>query len=630
MLFHNRFYKLSAYGLIAILCMTSIAGCSKQSNNSSTTMDDSVTESSTSTNGPLSIDWDSDDLNDTWDSTATTITCNEDTADINGKGADYSNSILTINRAGTYIFDGTLSNAQIYISEKADDVIHIIFNGFTISNSSGAALYSAASKKTIVTLASGTKNYISDGNEYTNNNQNSSDANACLYVKDDLTINGTGSLTVCGNYNNGIQSKDNLKLVAGTINITSTNNGIKGKNSVANKNATINIESNGDGIQSSNDSESDQGYIVLEDGDVTISSNGDGIQAASILQINNGDYAITCANSDNETELQNKDDSNSTKGLKAGSGLYLINGTYSIDSIDDAIHSNGLVSIENGVYTISTSDDGIHGNSDVTINNGLINITNSYEGIEGTTVTINGGEIHLVASDDGINAASPSNTTNSNTSQTTSKTDMQTPPDMPSETMSDASSNDTRQFPQGKNNKQFGADIQNDMQADSDAWIRITDGIIYINAMGDGIDSNGSLSIDGGEIYIDGPTSDGNGALDYNGNATITGGIIIAAGSSGMAQTFGQDSTQASFLVYLDEKQSANTQFTLTDSQGNTVATYTPSKEYQSIVISTPNLTQGSTYSLVINNETIQSNITLDTINTLSGSNPGLGNRKMH
>jgi len=131
-----------------------------------------------------------------------------------------------------------------------------------------------------------------------------------------------------------------------------------------------------------------------------------------------------------------------------------------------------------------------------------------------------------------------------------------------------------------------------------DSEVRITGGYLYVDAEGDGLDSNGSLYIDGGTIIVNGPTNNGNGPLDYNGTAEITGGILVAAGSSGMAQAPGTTSSQNSLLVYYTSAQAAGTLVNFSDEDGNSLLTFAPSKTYQSIVISLPELKQGQTYTL--------------------------------
>lgn len=313
-----------------------------------------------------------------------------------------------------------------------------------------------------------------------------------------------------------------------------------------------------------------------------------------------------------------------SKGLNSGNdddakegSIYIAGGTFTIKSEDDSIHADGSCIIAGGTYTIAAGDDGIHANYDTIITDGSITITNSYEGIEGRRITVSGGTINLTASDDGINAAT-------------------------------GGSSDEQRMPGGQKGefggfgRQKGAVVQSqemqmpqdgqqpqEMQApasrsasDDDVYIKITGGTITVNAGGDGIDSNGNLYITGGTVYVAGPTSNGDGALDYEGEASITGGTLIAAGSSGMAQGMGSNSTQCSMLVNLSEAIAAGSVISIKDSSENVLISWTSPKQFSSVVISTAELAQGSTYTLVTGDT--QTEVTLSSVATTSG-NAGFG-----
>lgn len=255
-----------------------------------------------------------------------------------------------------------------------------------------------------------------------------------------------------------------------------------------------------------------------------------------------------------ETQNSSTTEDISTKGIKAGGDLLLKDGTFTIDSCDDSLHTNGNLSICGGTYTLSTGDDGMHADGADQVYGGEITIKTCYEGIEGQNMEISGGTIDITASDDGLNAA-------------------------------------------GGNDQSgmggFGGDM---FSADEDAWITISGGTVTIDATGGGIDSNGDLTVSGGNIFVSGPSDNGNGALDYNGTATITGGTLVATGMSGMEQNFGSDSTQGSLMMNLTDNQSG--EITLEDADGNTLVSYTPMREYNSVVINCAELSDGSTYTI--------------------------------
>ena len=375
--------------------------------------------------------------------------------------------------------------------------------------------------------------------------------------------------------------------------------------------------------------------VIFSKSDLTLNGTGTlkidadyrhGIVTKDTLCITGGTYVIDAV----KTCLAGKDgikilDGSFTltagsKGLNSGNdddaregSIYIAGGTFTIKSEDDSIHADGSCIIAGGTYTIAAGDDGIHANYDIIITDGSITITDGYEGVEGRRITVSGGTINLTASDDGINAAT-------------------------------GGSSDEQQMPGGQKGefggfgRQKGTDVQSqemqmpqdgqqpqEMQApasqsasDDDVYVKITGGTITVNAGGDGIDSNGNLYITGGTVYVAGPTSNGNGALDYEGEASITGGTLIAAGSSGMAQGMGSNSTQCSMLVNLSETIAAGSVISLKDSSGNVMISWTSPKQFSSVVISTAELAQGSTYTLVTGDT--QTEVTLSSVATTSGS----------
>lgn len=279
----------------------------------------------------------------------------------------------------------------------------------------------------------------------------------------------------------------------------------------------------------------------------------------------------------------------SVKGMKSESQMVLKEGTYTIDSEDDTLHSNGNLAISGGTYKLSSGDDGIHGDSNVTISGGNMEITKSYEGIEGLSIDITGGDISVLASDDGMNAAG---------------------------------GNDSSGFE--------GAGFGKDQFASTEgAYICISGGTVCIDASGDGIDSNGDITVAGGETYLSGPVDGANGTLDYSGNGEVTGGIFVAAGSSAMAQNFSTSSSQGVIMVNLDTPQEADTQISLISSEGTELLSWSSEKEYSSVIVSCPEIKEGETYTLKAG--TAEESITMDGLIYGSGSGkgekPGKGGR---
>ena len=242
------------------------------------------------------------------------------------------------------------------------------------------------------------------------------------------------------------------------------------------------------------------------------------------------------------------DDTVSTKGIKAGTELVIAGGNITVDSADDAVHSNDTVTVSGGTLTLTAGDDGIHADSEVNISgNCMIDITRAYEGIEGAVINISGGNTSLKSSDDGLNA-----------------------------------SNGETQMGMGT----FSDEVQ----------LNISSGVLYVNADGDGLDSNGNMTISGGTVVVDGPTNSGNGALDSNGDIKVTGGLVVAAGASGMAECPGNSSTQNSVSATFDTTLTAGTTVALIGSDGSEIVCFTSAKTFSNIVVSSPDIRDGETY----------------------------------
>ena len=570
----STYYKIAA----TLLSTTMLFACT---NNDSTTAS-SETEAETAGTSTLvntdvsklvseAVSYQEDDSYTDWENENPTY------IELNGTEATFESSaavlfednVLTIKTGGTYVLSGNLENGQIVVDAEDKNTVKLILNGVDIQSSTSSAINVVNAEKTTISLVEGTENNISDGAQYVYEDSSEDEPNAAIFSKDDLTINGTGTLIVQGNYNNGITSKDKLKITGGTIEVHAVDDGIMGRDLVAVKEGTIQIEAGGDGIKSTNDEDTSKGTIALEGGKFDITSGNDGIQSIASLWITDGTYTIQSGEGSPETISNHEErmpeqetgtaatttttESDSYKGLKASVDIAIGGGSFTIDSEDDAVHSNQHVTLAGGEFTISTGDDGVHADSSVVTTGGNINITKSYEGIEGKNVMIEDGEIQLTASDDGINVAG--------------------------------------------GNDASGMDMPATATEGSGA-LQINGGYISVNADGDGLDSNGSISMTDGVVIVNGPTQNMNGSLDYDSSFDITGGFIVAVGSSGMSQAHSEESSQFGILMTYPELQSAGTLISLEDSEGTNVVSFAPAKDYQTVFISSPELTKDSSYTL--------------------------------
>lgn len=581
----NKLKKLSA--VVTAILMLSFTGCSKPSDNSS------VSEADSSSSNPVTADtvavsseaetsstieinseyFDADDLDTSFDNPDAEITLSGSTADIKGSGAVFADKKISITSGGTYLFSGTLEDGQIYVNTK--DKVHIVLNSVNISCSDSSPVFIDDSDNAVITVCG--ENTLTDSANYVYENADDNEPDAVIYSKDDLSVNGVGTLNLTANYNEGLASKNDLRISGITLNVTSVGNSVKGKDSLAVMDAVITADSQSDGLKSSNAEETDKGYIAIESGELNITSAQDAIQAETDLIVNGGTFNIKTGNGTGNTTENNADSQlfggrgmpegnanqteDSEKGLKAGRSLIINDGNITADCADDTLHSNETAQINGGTLTLSTGDDGIHAGSQLDVNGGEIAVLKSYEGIESTVININDGTIHLTASDDGFNASEGSSDT------------------------------DTAPQSGGGMGGGFGDVSEN-------CILNINGGYIYVDAGGDGLDSNGVMNINGGTTLVDGPVNDGNGALDSGTEINVNGGTLIAAGSSGMAETPSDTSKQYSVAVSFEQSQEAGSLVNLQDENGNSIITYSPSKTYSSVIISTPEIKQGGTYSV--------------------------------
>lgn len=463
----KNYITVSKIGVL-LLCAGLMSACSN--NNKTVQSETTSSELTSSQSGADSgvqlasaklsdlVTFDEDDSNTSWTADQSTeIALAGTSALVDGTGAESKDGSVTITAAGTYVLSGKLSDGQIVVNNQDEGIVHLVLNGVNITNSDSAAIDIKEAGKVIITLEDGTENSVSDGATYVYADDTTDEPSAAIFSKADLTINGTGKLSVSANYNDGITSKDDLKIMNGTLEIQAADDGIVGKDLVAVQDGSISITAEGDGMKSTNDTETDKGFLAIAAGTFDIKAGNDGIQAETALVIDGGTYTVVTGGGSENGEVKTGDQGAgmgmrgdrgqgtggqapgtsetstpatkpeakseittteaptttttteseipSTKGLKAGGDISVNNGTFNIDSADDAVHSNSNVAITDGEFNIKTGDDGIHADALVAISGGKIDITKSYEGIEGANIEISGGEAHVVASDDGVNVA---------------------------------------------------------------------------------------------------------------------------------------------------------------------------------------------------------------------------------
>ncbi len=656
---------LGAIVLTASMTVTAV-GCGSTSAGSTETADAvTVTESQTETAEASNIDGilDSSDMFTNRDKeigyddeSAIAINLSDGASTADSDSVVIDGDTITITEEGTYILSGSLTNGQIVV-EAENAKVQLVLDNADINCETSAAIYVKDADKVFITTTDGSTNTVCTSGEFEAIDDNNIDA--AIFSKSDLTLNGAGSLEVTCENGHGIVSKDDLVITSGEYVVDAGKHALSGKDSVRIAGGTFDLTAGRDGIHSENTDEEEKGFVYIENGSFTITSDGDGIDASYVVEIVDGSFDITAgggyengevhtdndmmggfgnmggqtqdgstgegnapsdmtppdgstgegnapsgttssdgnngtdsttttsadessldsnvimlsaagsttsetASSTDTAETSDSDSSTSTKGIKADGALQILGGDYNINSADDAFHTNSTLEIRDGNMEIATGDDGMHADDALVISDGDINITESYEGIEGLTITIDGGNISIVSSDDGLNAAG------------------------------------------GADSSGFGGMGTDMFASNDDIWIEINGGYLYVLAGGDGVDSNGNLTINGGEVYIDGPSDGGNSAIDYGDNAAayINGGTVVAVGSSDMVEAFDVSSEQAVMSVSVSAG-SAGDEIKLLDSDGNELISFTAAKTYDAVIISTADLAQGETYTLVTgDNET--------------------------
>ena len=619
------------------------------------------------------------DLDGTWDESTAVYISLDDYAGLASGAAYELNGDLYLIEAGTYVLSGTMENHSVIVDADRAKV-QIVLDNAEIVNEDAAPLYIKDADKVFITLAEGSTNTLSLTGELSEE-QTEAGVNAAVYSRDDLSINGEGALYVDSALYNGIRSSDDLVITGGSITVNAGENGIVGHDSLRICGGTFEITAGKDGLKANNDADEEKGYVLITGGDFSITAANDGIQAETDLMVSGGTFAVVTGNGAGQStagiqmpggsagsfsdlpedfgnmfgdlpddmpedfgsmfgngfqgkpddsgepsgnmpggfsgnssngfpgmpdsrpdgsdgsstgkpsgsestfpEMQDSQTSTSTssdsmKGLKAGNTITIMGGSFTLDCEDDAVHSDGSVIIEGGELIISSTDDGIHAEDTVEINGGTVTVTRAYEGIEGSKIYVNDGTVSVTTTDDGFNAG---------------------------------------------NGDGGGFSFQN--TDDELCLLEINGGTVYVNADGDGLDSNGDLIINGGIIIVDGPSDAANGALDSGtesgGELLVNGGTVLAVGSYGMAEGFSGNSTQVSLACIISQRFNAGDVLTIKDSAGNTVYEYTLKKTGSSVVFSDASLVDGETYTVWINGTSYETEASYDTSSSNGWSMP--------
>lgn len=527
--------------------------------------------------------FDGEDLSADYDAEgAYTITLCGESATADTETVRVSEGSVYLTRGGTYLIKGELTSGSLVIDCPKNEAVRLVLLGAIITSPDSAAIYIKECDKAYITLSDNSESTLSSVESF-KDDENGVDG--AIFSMCDLTLNGSGALTVASPAGHGIVAKDELIITGGSYNITSASHAISVNDLIGITSATLTLDAGKDGIHAEHSTNSELGIVYISSGSFNIDAEGDGISAGAELQIYGGVFNILTGggyeNGEEHTSsgfggfgggpmrpgsqgpssntAVTEDDSTSIKGLKAKSALIISGGEFTVNSADDTLHSNSDIFLSGGIFTLLSGDDGAHADSTLKISGGEINITESYEGLEATNIKIEGGIISINATDDGLNAAG---------------------------------GNDSSGLGGPRPGESFGA------SSGASGTIVISGGEVHITASGDGIDANGTLEISGGYTTVQGPTSGDTAVLDFDVSATITGGVFIGTGAYNMAQTF-TDGTQGVFAVRAGTV-TAGTELTLTNSAGEEMISYTPSLNYQLIIISSPDIVSGEEYTITV------------------------------
>lgn len=553
---------------ISLACACALAGCTG-TNSESASEDTTVTTYADIEN--MDLTYTDRDKDASYDETqATKIMLDGESAQVKGEGAQVEGSLITIDTAGTYLISGELIDGQIRVNLPETDKAQLVLAGASIHNETGAALYVEQADKCFVTLAPDTENELSDGASYSFA-EGEDEPDATLFSKDDLTINGTGSLAITANYSDAIASKDDLTITGGSYIISATEDGLRGKDSLKILEGTFDIKAGEDCLKSSRDDDPARGFVCIDGGTFELNAGDDAIHAETYLRVTKGDITIPSCNEGLEAMVVQVDD-----------------GTIQVTAEDDAFNA----AAPSAQADQSSSEEGTEGTPG---QEGMMpqRPTHQTEGAappdlpsDGQPATMADGERPQSSVDDAKAQRNAEGTERQRPGR--DGVDLQPPAD-------DERSQQQRQQQDGEMQGQpqpGGAEEGNES-----CKIIINGGTITLEAKGDAIDSNGSLEINGGTVFVTGPTSNGDGALDYALDAACNGGTILIAGSAGMAQDF---SSAAQPSAFVQAKGAAGQKIVVADQTGAELFSYTPSAAFETVIASAPDFEDGQEYSLII------------------------------
>ncbi|MGB7962490.1 MAG: carbohydrate-binding domain-containing protein, partial [Propionicimonas sp.] len=395
---HSTIQRLTA-AIAAIVAGVTLTACSSAVASTTSTEASTVSVTSTATSAAAAL---ADNVashaeaGDTeYDAaTVTTVTLADGASKASSTtGVSITGDVITVSSPGTYVLSGSLSDGQIVVDSDAEGKVRIVLDDASVTSTTGSALVIEAADEAVVVLADGSSNSLADGTGYDTSAEDA--PNAALFSMADLTIGGSGSLTVTGNTNDGIASKDGLVILGGTITVTAVDDGIRGKDYLMVADGTVTVEAKDDALKSDNVADDTVGYVLINAGTVTLSAGDDGVHAEGDFAINDGELTVSTSNeglegstvtiAGGETSVTATDDGlNATSGATTeggggggggggmqsdGSLLTVSGGTLLVNAEGDGLDSNGTITITGGTTVVSGPTG--NGNGSLDSNGGL-------------------------------------------------------------------------------------------------------------------------------------------------------------------------------------------------------------------------------------------------------------------
>ena len=592
----NKIKRNCVAAVILTMCLIT-AGCARNSTSITTASGGETTITSGITKEDTDVTH-ADDAENYRVSITGDFTVTSDTSD----GVTQSGSIYTITKAGEYTVTGLLSEGQLIVDAGDEDEITIVLNITSITCSSGSPIYVKNASEVKIKSEENSFNEVIDNRAEATEDSSDDAGNAAIYATCDLKLVGKGALVVTGNYNNGIQSKDDLSIKNVIVKVTAVNNAVKGNDAVDIESGNIiAISAKGDGIKTSNSSISNKGnqkgIVTITGGNIDVYAACDGIDAAYVVDISGdgnlniytdtySEYSEEVTSSGSSSGTSTSRNSSANKTASANTVSYVAasdtianapggfgGGNAPDMSNGNAPHMNGSSDRnktggdrpgmpgdfnESGNSSgQSYSTKGIKAESEINISGFTINISStddginvvtSYEGLEAITINLNGGKIYVYATDDGINACTGDGKTSPIVNVTGGYIDVTT------------ASGDT-----------------------------------------DGIDSNGNYVQTGGFVLVKGGSSSGNvsGSIDVDGTVTITGGTCVALG--GVCET----PINSANAYVLSSVSFSSGSYSLKDSSGKEVISFTVDSTFSNGWICSDTLVTSTSYTLYRGSDSI-------------------------